>query len=98
VMTHEACATHTLYYVTNESYHCISPAPCPTTNTAALAGGIRFVIFSRARSASTSFVNALNTHPNVSCAFEIFGEIGTMHQLGRAHLRSRATIPFQTAL
>ena len=35
-------------------------------------GGIRFVIFSRQRSASTTFVGLLNLHPNVTCRWESF--------------------------
>jgi len=36
------------------------------------AAATKFIVFSRARSASTTFITALNAHPNVSCGYEIF--------------------------
>jgi len=35
-------------------------------------GSVRFAIFSRQRSASTTFVGLLNLHPNVTCRWEAF--------------------------
>jgi len=37
-----------------------------------VAAATKFIVFSRARSASTTFITALNAHPNVSCGYEIF--------------------------
>ena len=34
------------------------------------AAATKFIVFSRARSASTTFITALNAHPNVSCGYE----------------------------
>lgn len=42
------------------------------SRAARAASATKFIIFSRARSASTTFITALNTHPNVSCGYEIF--------------------------
>ena len=38
------------------------------------AAATKFIIFSRPRSASTTFVSALNSHPNVSCGYEVFAQ------------------------
>jgi len=37
-----------------------------------VAAATKFIVFSRARSASTTFITGLNAHPNVSCGYEIF--------------------------
>ena len=37
---------------------------------------MRFIIFSRQRSASTTFVTALNMHPHVSCGYELLNPGG----------------------
>jgi len=44
----------------------------PPVRAAAAARAARFIIFSRQRSASSTFVAALNTHPHVACGFEVF--------------------------
>jgi len=44
----------------------------PAQRAAAARAATRFVIFSRQRSASSTFVSALNLHPHVSCGFELF--------------------------
>ena len=44
----------------------------PAQRTAAARAATRFVVFSRQRSASSTFVSALNLHPHVSCGFELF--------------------------
>lgn len=38
------------------------------------AAATKFIVFSRPRSASTTFVSALNSHPNVSCGYEVFAQ------------------------
>ena len=43
-----------------------------TSRAARAARATKFIVFSRARSASTTFITALNAHPNVSCGYEIF--------------------------
>ena len=44
-------------------------------------GGVRFVIFSRQRSASTTFVGLLNLHPNVTCRWESFSNSFTASKM-----------------
>ena len=48
----------------------------PTTR-----GGVRFVIFSRQRSASTTFVGLLNLHPNVTSRWEAFSNSYTASKM-----------------
>ena len=44
----------------------------PSARAARAGAAVKFIVFSRARSASTTFITALNAHPNVSCGYEIF--------------------------
>ncbi|KAL1514874.1 hypothetical protein AB1Y20_003956 [Prymnesium parvum] len=49
------------------------------------AGNVRFIIFSRQRSASTTFVGLLNLHPNITCRWESFSNSFTAEKM-RAYL------------
>ena len=44
---------------------------CNLAAPAVRAARVRFIIFSRQRSASSTFVAALNTHPHVACGHEL---------------------------
>jgi|TARA_B110001469_G_C9573125_1_gene284186 hypothetical protein len=48
-------------------WSCYRAAPAPTVR----AAHMRFIIFSRQRSASSTFVTALNMHPHVACGYEL---------------------------
>ena len=49
---------------------------CSRAAPAVHAARIRFIIFSRQRSASSTFVTALNMHPHVSCGYELLNPGG----------------------
>ena len=44
---------------------------CNLAAPAVRAARMRFIIFSRQRSASTTFINALNMYPHVACGYEL---------------------------
>ena len=64
-------------------WSCHRAAPAPTVH----ATRVRFIIFSRQRSASSTFVAALNTHPHVACGYELLNNNNTgAHALVRMKL------------
>ena len=57
------------------------PRSGKASSAAAAAAAVRFVIFSRQRSASTTFVGLLNLHPNVTCRWESFSNSHTASKM-----------------